>query len=404
MHVSDIEPLIVNPDEPGAGDLGDLALTFEREAAALEGTLPAPVRAMVAELMRVAHSYYSNRIEGNDTRPAAINAAMRNENLADPKARALQRMSWAHVEVERLAEERIAADPTIEPTGSEFLRWLHREFYERVDPSLRWVENPTTGRREPVVPGELRTHPVTVGRHVPPPAESLDELLRHAAEAYDSNRVHGLARATAFAASHHRLMWIHPFGDGNGRVLRLATVMFGRRLGIGGLGLWTPSRGLARRRDDYLAAMAEADLPRRNDLDGRGALSREGLISFIRFFLEVCLDQVRYMREVLALDRLGARFESYARMRADGLAERPRGVLRAESGALLRHILVAGELPRAEAAGATGLHPRVARRVVADLLTDGLITSPSPRGMLHVAIPLHAVRYVLPALYPEGVV
>ena len=404
VHLSAIEPLLADLESPAANALGDLALVFEREAAALDASLPAPARSAVADLMRIANSYYSNRIEGNDTTPAAINAAMRNKNLPDPRARALQREAWAHVEVERLAEERIAADPTIEPTSRSFLCWLHREFYDHVDPSLRWVEDPKTGRREPVVPGELRTYAVTVGRHVPPPADALGPLLQRAAEVYDSKRLHGLARAAAFAASHHRLMWIHPFGDGNGRVVRLATIMFGRKLGIGGLGLWTPSRGFARKRDNYMAAMAEADLPRRNDLDGRGAISLESLMSFIRFFLEVCLDQVRYMRGVLALDELGARFKSYVRLRAERVADGPRGELRVEAGPLLRHVLLAGELARGEASTAAGLHPRMASRVIADLLADGLVTSPSPRGPLRIAIPDHAVRYLLPTLYPEGVV
>jgi hypothetical protein len=41
------------------------------------------------------------------------------------------------------------------------------------------------------------------------------------------------------------------------------------------------------------------DLPRRSDLDGRGNLSEEALAEFTRFFLEACLDQVRFMEDHL---------------------------------------------------------------------------------------------------------
>jgi hypothetical protein len=49
------------------------------------------------------------------------------------------------------------------------------------------------------------------------------------------------------------------------------------RAKIDGHGLWTVSRGFARNRDAYLAALAGADEHRRGDLDGRGNLSNQGL-------------------------------------------------------------------------------------------------------------------------------
>lgn len=401
MHSSAVEPLLVDSAKIPA-DLENLALNLEREAAALENCVPPSVRESITDLMRVANSYYSNRIEGNDTRPSAIIATMRKKDLPDP-ARALQRQAWAHVEVEKLAEKKLAADPAIEPCSEEFLCWLHREFYNRVDESLRWVKDPTTKRRERVVPGELRTYDVIVGRHIAPPHAALDALLRHAARRYRSNTLSGLNRAMAFAASHHRLMWIHPFGDGNGRVIRLATMMYGRKLGIGALGLWTPSRGLARNRDAYMGAMAEADLPRRNDLDGRGALSLESLEHFVTFFLNTCLDQVRYMRDVLALGALGDRLEIFVRLRADGLAKGPAAALRPEAGRLLRFALTSGEIARGEAGATMGVHPRIAHDIVRSLFDEGLLSSPTPRGPLRLCVPMHAVRYLLPELYPEGV-
>ena len=63
-------------------------------------------------------------------------------------------------------------------------------------------------------------------------------------------------------------------------------------------------RGLARAPEQYYARLNNADLPRRNDYDGRGPLSQEELVAFARYLLEVCLDQVRFMSSMLELDAL----------------------------------------------------------------------------------------------------
>jgi Fic family protein len=81
----------------------------------------------------------------------------------------------------------------------------------------------------------------------------------------------------AVAATHHRFLWIHPFLDGNGRVARLMSHAMLLEIGIGSA-LWSVSRGLARNSADYKRLLMAADEPRRNDLDGCGALSHEALI------------------------------------------------------------------------------------------------------------------------------
>jgi len=42
------------------------------------------------------------------------------------------------------------------------------------------------------------------------------------AEAYQTDHLDPLARIIAAAASHHRIAWVHPYLDGNGRVTRLS--------------------------------------------------------------------------------------------------------------------------------------------------------------------------------------
>ena len=98
------------------------------------------------------------------------------------------------------------------------MQWLHGEFYSRLPEALLNVENPDTGERIRIVPGELRTSGVMVGRHVPPSADELPSFLLRFEEAYAPERLSRVHRILAVAAAHHRLIWIHPFFDGNGRV------------------------------------------------------------------------------------------------------------------------------------------------------------------------------------------
>ena len=93
----------------------------------------------------------------------------------------------------------------------------------------------------------------------------------------------------AIPAAHHRMNYIHPFPDGNGRVSRLMSHAMAHAAGIGAHGLWSVSRGLARglkSRKEYPQHMDHADMPRQGDLDGRGNLSQRALVRIHRVVLE----------------------------------------------------------------------------------------------------------------------
>lgn len=155
---------------------------------------------------------------------------------------------------------------------------------------LRWVKGDNDVQAW-VEAGETRKRQVVVGRHLPPVPESLDKFMWRFGEFYDPSKMRGLRPVIALAAAHHRLMWIHPFLDGNGRVARLFTDAYFYRINFPGYGLWDASRGLARRRKEYRAQLSAADYPREGDLAGRGNLSDRTLTEFCRFFMETSLDQ-----------------------------------------------------------------------------------------------------------------
>ena len=333
-YVTALEPLLPIPST-----LTEPALALVREANALGGRLHPITRRSVANLLRSINTYHSNLIEGHDTRPRDIERALEGRLSTSPEKRALQIEARAHIEVQQLAENRLQADAALNVASVDFLSFLHRELYERMPEEWRIVRSGDRRRERAVVPGSLRDEDVDVGRHVPPPPEALPGLLERFSEAYDPTRLSGLDTIIAIAASHHRLLWIHPFLDGNGRVARLFTDAYLRRAGVGGHGLWTASRGLARQRPRYFEALDAADAERWNDYDGRDARSHAALVSFCRFFLETCLDQVRFMGGLLELDALLARIEDHvARRAAGGLGPR----LAPEAALLLREALLRG--------------------------------------------------------------
>jgi Fic family protein len=62
---------------------------------------------------------------------------------------------------------------------------------------------------------------VKVGRHIPPSDDALPRFLKRFVEACQLQTLSRLRQIIAIGAAHHRLLWIHPFYDGNGRVARL---------------------------------------------------------------------------------------------------------------------------------------------------------------------------------------
>ena len=382
-----MEPML--PDDV-RHELADIAADLIAKASGLAARLHPVMRGGVGNLVRSMNCYYSNLIEGHNTHPIDIDRALAGDYANEPGRRDLQREAVAHIEVQRLIDRGEAPGPAL---SRAFILWTHRNFCERLPADLLWVENPGTGERITVVPGELRTLHVQVGRHIPPEPDALPAYLLRFEEAYGRAGLSRIERIIAVAASHHRLAWIHPFLDGNGRVARLASHAFLRELGIGSE-LWSVSRGLARNVDDYKALLAAADGPRRGDMDGRGNLTSAGLRDFCKFFLTVCVDQVTFMEQLLEPSELLRRMEIWCEeeTRAKRL---PKG-----SWQLLREAVMAGEFARGKAASLTGYEERQARTVLSKLIDKGFLLSDGTRDPVRLGFPIEVVERWFPKLYP----
>lgn len=376
----------------GERKLEDLAVDLATKASGLASQLLPTMRLGVGDLVRSMNCYYSNLIEGHDTHPRDIDRALAHADYsADPQKRALQHESVAHIEVQRLIDHR--EDLQVETTSTEYITWLHREFCRRLPEELLWAENPVAGERLPIVAGELRKGWVQVGRHIPPKAEGLPRFLKRFEEAYNTDKLSRVRQIIALGAAHHRLLWIHPFYDGNGRVTRLMSHASLLRCGVGS-SLWSAARGLARNVQEYKALLMAADEPRRGDLDGRGTLSTQALTAFCAFFMTICIDQVEFMASLLEPNDL------LRRMRLHVEGEMQAGNLPKGSFLILREALLAGEVPRGRTPEITGYGERMARNVVADLTKKGYLKSESSRAPLVLAFPIDAVERWFPRLYP----
>ena len=390
--VTMMEPLLISGTSKHRGPLSDLALELAAQSARFKGSLPKYAQHSLAALVRAMNCYYSNLIEGHDTHPVDIERALKNDYSQNTRQRNLQLEAKAHITVQQWIDEGGLKDHAASYDG---LREIHRRFCELLPEELLWAENPETSKRMEIVPGELRGRDVKVGRHIPVSPGALPRFMKRFEEGYC-----GLGKTDtifAAAAAHHRLLWIHPFLDGNGRVARLMSYsMLLDALDTGGI--WSIARGLARNETQYKALLTACDAQRRNDLDGRGNLSEEALAEFTRFFLETCIDQVKFMEELVAPDKLRNRIFAWANEEIKAKTLLP------QSLTILERLLYQGELAREEITSMFDVTPRQARRYVEALTDLGVLVSETMRAPYHLAFPAKLASQWMPGLFPEKLV
>jgi Fic family protein len=386
-----MESLLIGETSRHRGALTELAVELAQKAAGFRRSLPESLVTSLADLVRAMNCYYSNLIEGHETHPVDIERALKNDYSKDAHKRDLQLEAKAHITVQKWIDGGGLKGRALTSDG---IREIHRRFCELLPPDLLWVEDPESKERIKVVPGELRHRDVRVGSHIPVSPGAVPRFLGRFEEVYGHlNRTDSILGT---AAAHHRLVWIHPFHDGNGRVARLMShAMLLETLDTGAV--WSVARGLARKVEDYKKHLADCDSPRRNDLDGRGALSEEALARFANFFLGMCLDQVEFMEGLMQPDKLRTRILLWAE------EEVRLGTLPPKSGNILEVVLYRGELPRAGAASAVGATERHARRIVSALTERGVLTADGVRAPLRLVFPAALASRWMPGLFPEKV-
>lgn len=390
-HPVQMEPLLVDSSRPLYKPLIDLAQALAEASARLDAAVRPATAKSLSALVAGMNCYYSNQIEGHKTLPIDIDAALRAQGSHGSRQH-LQSLALAHIETEHWARQQSLESDTLK----SFLLDVHQRFCQQLPTTLLPL-----GDGSLLIAGAFRSREVSVGRHVAPSASALTGFIDRYVQVYGQrlawakkggiSKLDGLV--AAFAA-HHRLVWIHPFLDGNGRVARIALDAMLRACGVNEACLWSMSRGFAKSADEYKARLADADEGRRGDLDGRGNLSEKGLAAFCEYAMQTAIDQARFMDGMFALEHVQARAHAYFhRVRFD---------LKPESAHLYIHAFAMGGFERGEASRLTGLPERTARSVLSALLAEGLLVSDSPKGRVRAGFPVHALGSLLPNLYPAG--
>lgn len=382
-----MEPML--PSEGKYPELENLAVEFLTLSSGAFAALPPASATQLAHLVRSINCYYSNFIEDHKTHPRDIDRALKEDFSNNKEKRDLQKEAKAHIEVQRLID---ANPPTTKHT--ETVMWIHKEFYDRLPPDLKWVENNQTQKKFPVEAGKIRTTDVVVGRHIPPLHQNLESFLRRFDEAYPFSRLNKIQQVIAIAASHHRLLWIHPFLDGNGRVARLFSHALFVNLNPHNQ-LWSISRGLARSVKDYKSMLDLADHPRNNDVDGRGTPTESGLVHFCEFFLKTALDQIEFMKKLIEPKEMLSRIHVYVQ------EEIHMKRLLKGSYEIIKHATLLGEINRSDLRKITGYQERQARLVLSKLLHSELLISKTPKARtLQLNFPIDVVSRWFPNLFP----
>ncbi|MXX78992.1 MAG: Fic family protein [Gemmatimonadales bacterium] len=156
---------------------------------------------------------------------------------------------------------------------------------------------------EGVVPGEVPTFSVGVGRYSGAPREDCRFLLERLCEWLEDDAVWpdleehlgsavGVAVLRAILA-HLYIAWIHPFGDGNGRTARLTEFLILARAGV-------PSPATHLLSNHY--NLTRAEYYRQLDRSSRARAGRGDALGFVvyslRGFLDGLEEQSRYVEEV----------------------------------------------------------------------------------------------------------
>ncbi len=219
----------------------------------------------LSDLVRSMNCYYSNLIEGHNTIDRHRTGA--EERLQQrPKKRDLQLEAKAHIAVQLWIDQGGSKDALRrmthrgKPIGAsartwEDLLWVGEEgSAERLRSSLaRSDRDVRVGRHFAVSPGAVRAFCAASRKPMP------------AWQTRCGPRGGQRASSPALGSSLHRWQRLGRPTDGPRHAAR----------GAGTGGLWSVARGLARNEARYKQHLGACDLPRRNDLDGRGHLSEE---------------------------------------------------------------------------------------------------------------------------------
>lgn len=235
--------------EPSFGsELTDLIIELDYlRRKPLGGSTHPKVFFQLKHIFHTLESIGSARIEGNNTTIAEyIETKLTETKKVPPGIKEIQNIEKAMAFIEDNVKEH--------PINRAFVSEMHKMIVDGLLP-------PPDGEGDHT-PGEYRKNNLKINKssHKPPEflkvedymSELLDFVNRNDGQKYD------LLKA---AIAHHRFVWVHPFGNGNGRTVRLFTyamlVKTGFNVNVGRI--INPTAVFCSNRNDYYVHLSKAD-------------------------------------------------------------------------------------------------------------------------------------------------
>lgn len=385
-----LEPLL-----PGEGRYPPSLLASAEQlpflAGRLSSLLPPATTERLGRLLRVTNTYYTNLIEGQHTEPATLAASSRRKSSKELKQLSVEHMH-AQAGFESLITQRKAEIKWRDMFSPGLAERVHERLFKNAGEDERRLEDGSL-----LQPGQTRSEcgrVIRVGGHTAPAPDSVRAMMVRMMDRY-GHPTDQRTRIICAMANHHRMAFVHPFADGNGRVVRLLTHLQLHYLGMSAP-LWSLSRGLARRQDEYYQRLSSADQPRRGDLDGRGQLSERALCEFIEFMLDVCIDQMKYMEEMIDLRAFRNRIELALKVSPKFAG----AGIKQECARALHILLTQGEVTRSDFKAYTGLGPRTATDQLSKLIDLKVVEAPSIKSKnIYPGLPIWFAEMVFPELH-----
>jgi len=351
-------------------------------------------------VLRITNSYYSNRIEAESTHPIDIEKAMLKQFSKDSKQKALQELSIAHIRTQEFVETYSIKHNVID---RNFIKEIHRIFYSS-EGMEKFTKLEEKNELIEMIPGEFRNKDVQVGNHIAPSSDSINAVFNYYEKEYSAifGKSTKAIKLLASLSSHHRLVYLHPFLDGNGRVSRLHLDAMFLNMKLEGYGLWNISRGLARDVKAYQHHLSYADMKQQGATDGRGELSLRGLEGYLKYMLESALDQIEFMGNGLRLDQLNDRIKKFVKFSQEGMFYKQEPLPK-YSELLFSHLLLNGELERKYIPLAIGKSVSTATKLVSTLTKMGYLESEHTKAPLRLKVNSFFASQIIPELIPEKV-
>lgn len=158
---------------------------------------------------------------------------------------------------------------------------------------------------------------------------------------------------------------------------------------IEGYGLWNISRGLHDHATEYEKYLDMYEYTQEGEQWNQGQLSKRSANQYIRFMLEVALEQIDYVKEHMGIDKFHQNIKNYLHL-SDKVSFDHELVLNA--------LLLRGEIRRGEVPPIINKKSRTSTTLIKSLTDMDLITSDTPKGPIRLKFNTHLTSHIFPGL------